>query len=101
MPSRLRSFFTSPALRRRLLLAGLAGLAVWLLLLDSHSILKRAQYARERSALQEEVARLRDANEVLEARIRAGLTDDVVEEIAREQYGMRRAGETVYPVEEL
>jgi len=99
MLHRLNALITSPVLRRRLIVAGLLVLGVWIGFLDSHSILKRVQYAQERSSLQAEVEQLRQANEELEVRISRGLTDEVVEEVAREDYGMRRAGETVYPVE--
>lgn len=95
----MRGRLLSPALRRRLLAAVLVALAVWVLLLDSHSVLRRVQLAQERRALHAEVEQLRERNEALRARIRAGVTDELVEEIAREQYGMRRPGETVYPVE--
>jgi len=79
------------------LVLGLA--AVWVLFLDSHSVLKRVQMAHERRTLHAEVVELREQNAELEGRLRSGITDSVVEEVAREQYGMRRAGETVYPVE--
>jgi cell division protein FtsB len=99
MRDRLRSLFTSPRWRGRLIVALLAGLALWVAFLDSHSLLKRAQYAQERKTLRAEVETLREANETFEARLASGLTDEIVETVAREQYGMRRPGETVYPVE--
>lgn len=45
----------------------------------------------ENEQLRETVARL-------EAELERGLTDEEIERIAREQYGMRREGETVYPL---
>jgi hypothetical protein len=41
-----------PRLRRRLILLGLIGLAIWVVLLDSHSVLRRVAYARELAALE-------------------------------------------------
>jgi cell division protein FtsB len=100
MANPLQALFARPALRRRVIVGGVAFLALWLLFLDGHSVLKRVQYVNERSALLEEIRELREVNEALEARLDAGLSDELVETVAREQYGMRRAGETVYPVEE-
>jgi cell division protein FtsB len=100
MANPLQALLARPALRRRVIIAGVAFLAVWLLFLDGHSFLKRVQYANERSALLEEIRELQQVNEALEARLGEGLSDELVEKVAREQYGMRRAGETVFPIEE-
>lgn len=98
MPDRLRAFAAClPA--RRLLVAALVLAVVWVVFLDSHSLLRRGQLMRERAVLQAEIEQLRAENEVLEDRIERGLSNEVIEQVAREQYGMRRAGETVYPVE--
>jgi cell division protein FtsB len=90
--------FARPGLRRKLVVLGLAALAVWVGLLDSHSVWRRVAYYRELSGLTDENARLRAENDALAAQVRAGLSPATVEEVAREQYGMRRPGETVYPV---
>jgi cell division protein FtsB len=60
---------------------------------------RRISYARELRALTTENRELERANAAMQARIDAGLTPATVERVAREQYGMRRPGETVYPVE--
>jgi cell division protein FtsB len=92
------SSFVQPAWRRRLLYVGL-GLAVgWLAFFDSHSLLRRVTYAHRLHTLQAENARLQAENEALQARLAAGLSPALVERVAREQYGMRRPGETVYRV---
>ncbi len=93
------SLLSSPRFRRRLVLVGLAVLVGWLAFFDSHSLLRRARYHHELSRLTEENERLRVENAALAERVRAGLSDATVEEVAREQYGMRRPGETVYRVE--
>lgn len=95
----LPSIASGRAITRRLLLAGIVLLAAWLLFFDSHSIMKRVQWHRE-------YVRLNAANVALEEKIdrvsedleKVG-SDEVVEKIAREQYGMRRPGETVYPLQ--
>ncbi|MEM1042776.1 MAG: septum formation initiator family protein [Bacteroidota bacterium] len=86
--------------RRGLLLLGLAVAAVWFAFFDSHSLVQRVRYYAEAQALAAENTRLQEANRALERDLDAGLSDEVVEQVAREQYGMRRPGETVYPVKE-
>lgn len=99
MPARIPQVFATPRLRRWLLLTALAVGAVWFLFFDSHSLLRRGQYYAEARALAEENAELQAQIDRLDAQLDAGLSDEIVETVAREQYGMRRAGETVYPVE--
>ena len=84
--------------RSRLALGALAALAVWVAFFDSHSVLRRAGYARDLDRLQAENETMASANAATQARIERGLDDATVEEVAREQYGMRRPGETVYRV---
>ena len=86
-------------LRFRLVVAGLLALAGWVLFFDSHSVMRRAGYARELSRLSVENARLQAENEALAHQLDAGLNAEIVERVAREQYGMRRPGERVYRVE--
>lgn len=71
---------------------------LWLAFFDSHSVLRRTIYASELGNLRKENEALRAENKALNERIDAGLTPGVAETIAREQYGMRRPGETVYRV---
>lgn len=75
----------------------LAGL--WITFFDSHSLVKRVRWNQEVARLTEENKALRQEIEVLEERLAEPLSDDVIEKIAREEYGMRRPGETVYRVE--
>ena len=88
----------SRRLRSRLIAAGLTALAVWVAFFDSHSLLRRAQYATELDRITEENAAMTAAYAALGARIERGLDAETVEGVAREQYGMRRPGETVYRV---
>lgn len=99
MSNRLSQFLTSAALRRRLLVLGLVVAGVWFALFDSHSLMRRVQYYREYRTLAAENAQLQAEIDDLERRVSTEPSDEVVEEVAREQYGMRRPGETVYPVE--
>ncbi len=88
------------SLRKRTLLIALLALGLWLLFFDSHSVLRRVQWHHEHQALLEENARLEAEIATLEAQMQALDSDLVIERIAREQYGMRRPGETVYRVVE-
>ncbi len=90
----------SPARKssRYLLLAGIVLLLLWLLFFDSHSIIKRWRWHRELTALREENAQLEQRIQELEEMLKTPLSDEEVERIAREQYGMHRPDETVYRV---
>lgn len=89
----------SKRLRRRAILVGLVGLALWVAFFDSHSVFRRMSYARELDRLTVENRQLEADNTALAARLEAGLDDATLERVAREEYGMRRPGERVYRVE--
>ena len=87
----------------RRLTIGLAAallLAIWIGFFDSHSLQKRIVWASELEALEEENVQLRARIQELEASLEAGVTDEDIARIARENFGMQRPGETVYRVEE-
>ncbi len=87
--------------RRRILLAAIALVALlWVAFFDSHSLLTRHRIAQERDRLIEENTALRARIEQLEADLKRVDSDEVVERVAREQYGMRKDGETVHRVEQ-
>lgn len=87
--------------RRRLLLVGAAALVIWLLFFDSHSVWKRVAWHHELSELREENAALRHRIDELETRLDEEPTDEEIEQLAREKYGMRRPDETVYRVQRV
>ena len=80
------------------MLVGTGALVLWVAFFDSHSLLRRAGYARELDRLTTENGAMAADNVATQARITRGLDDATAEEVAREQYGMRRPGETVYRV---
>ncbi len=84
--------------RRRVLIVGAVALGLWVAFLDSHSLVRRALYARDLGRIEVENETLRRENADLQASIDADLDLETVEKVAREQYGMRRPGETVYRV---
>lgn len=86
--------------RRRLLLAAIALIALlWVAFFDSHSLLTRYRITQERDRLLEENAALKARIEQLEADLERVDSDEMVERVAREQYGMRKEGETIHRVE--
>jgi cell division protein FtsB len=84
---------------RWLLAIGAALVLVWVAFFDSHSLIKRIRWHHEHEHLSAENERLRQQIETLQYKLQQPLSDDVVERIAREAYGMRRPNETVYPIE--
>ena len=90
--------------RRRLFRPVLAAVlvvgALWVAFFDSHSLARRLGWHAEQARLSEENEALRRDIERLEAGLAVPISDELIEQIAREQYGMRRPGETIYRVEE-
>ena len=74
--------------------------ALWFTFFDSHSLVKRVRWHQEVARLTEENGALRQEIEALEERLAEPISDEVIEKIAREEYGMRRPGETVYRVKQ-
>ena len=91
LPARLRP-------TRRWLWAVALALGVWVVFLDSHSLLERAQMHAELGRIERQNVALEAHIAELEAQVEAAPLDETIERIAREQYGMRRPGETVYRV---
>ena len=87
-------------LRRPIVVTVLLLGALWFTFFDSYSLVKRVRWHQEHTHLSAENEHLRREVDVLEERLKNPLPDEVIEKIAREQYGMRRPGETVYRVEQ-
>lgn len=75
-----------------------AGLLIWLAFFDSHSLMSRVKWYSEYKSLESQNDQLRSDITFLEGELSKGLSNEAVEKIAREQYGMKRESETVYPV---
>lgn len=76
----------------------LTGALVWVAFFDSHSLLKRYSWHQELQSLKTENARLRSEIRRFQKKLDRPLPDSVVERIARQEYGMKRPGETIYRV---
>ncbi|MCS3611433.1 FtsB family cell division protein [Salinibacter ruber] len=77
----------------------LGGVLVWVAFFDSHSLWQRYRWLQELEATARENADLRAEIERLRSQLDRPLSDSLVERIAREEYGMKRPGETIYRVE--
>jgi cell division protein FtsB len=77
----------------------LAGVIVWVLFFDSHSVLQRYYWQQELEATKQENAHLRTQIERLRTKLDRPLSDSAVKRIAREEYGMKRPGETIHRFE--
>ncbi len=76
-------------------------LVIWFGFLDTYSLWTRYQLHRRKEALIEKTAELKQKTRMLDEKIRNLKNNpQLIEKIAREKYGMRRKGETVYRVEE-
>lgn len=96
MIDRVRDFLST---HRRVIWVAAAGVVViWVTFIDSHSLLRRMNWHREAESLKAQNEALRQEIEELEQELERDLTDEEIERIAREQYGMQREGETVHPV---
>ncbi|MBE2186538.1 MAG: septum formation initiator family protein [Rhodothermales bacterium] len=72
------------------------GAFAWVAFFDTHSLMNRVRWSRELTRMEAENARLTAENARIEDEIAHADEPEVVERVAREQYGMRRPGETVY-----
>ncbi len=85
--------------KRRLLVLGLLFLFVWVLLFDSHSMLNRFLWYREANEIEVQNQELREESRQIRTEIDKAGEPQAIERVARESYGMRKDGETVYRVE--
>ncbi len=99
MLTRLLNLVRLGPLRKRIGLIIFVSIAVWISFFDSHSLLRRYSWNREANQLEIENAAMRVEIEDLNARLQEGLSDEMVEKIAREEYGMQRPGDTTYRFE--
>lgn len=88
--------------KRSFLLSVLAlFLVIWFGFFDTYSLWTRFQLERDKRDLVRRSEQLVSETEILKKRIEALRNDPaLLERIAREAYGMRRPGETVYRIRE-
>lgn len=77
-------------------------LFVWFAFIDTYSIWTRIQLNNQMNDLQEKKQELQEETHILREKIEDLKTDpNLLERIAREEYGMKREGETVYKIKEV
>lgn len=86
--------------KRSVLIATLIGfLAIWFLFIDTYSLTTRVQFEMRKGELSEKTEQLHEQTEELREKIgNLESNPDLLEKIAREEYGMRKPGETVYRI---
>lgn len=72
---------------------------IWFGFVDSYSLLTRVELSNQKTDLKEKIEQLNASTEVLKSKIDHLHQDaQLLEKIAREEYGMRKPGETVYKI---
>ncbi len=76
-------------------------LVIWFGFLDTYSLWSRHELSQKKEDLIEKTAELKQQTKQLDQKIDDLKNNpELIEKIAREEYGMRRKGETVYRVKE-
>lgn len=85
---------------KSLLISLLAGcIVIWFLFFDTYSLLTKIQLENQKKELIERTAEYQDRAAELEKKIEdLENNPDLIEKIAREDYGMKKPDETVYKV---
>lgn len=97
----MKTDFLNPLRWKRsfLISALIAFMALWFLFIDTYSLLTKYQLDSKKEDLIERTAELERKTAELEQKIKELENNpDLLEKIAREEYGMRKPGETVYRV---
>ena len=86
-------------IRRLLVAVVIVAAGVWILFFDTYSIRSHRMWKSERDRLKVENAELRQEIARLRDELSQPPTDESIEKVAREEYGMRRPDDVVYRVE--
>lgn len=98
---RLPKLLSNQAFRKKAIWIAFGLVFIWVGFFDSHSIYKRLSWHREAQLIEAENLELQREIERLDRQLEVDVSDEIIEQLAREQYGMRKEGETVYPIKEL
>lgn len=75
---------------------------VWFTFIDTYSIWTRIELGLRKTELKEKKRELKTETLILKRKIKDLKTDPfLLERIAREEYGMKKEGETVYKIKEV
>ncbi len=97
----MKTHYLNPLRWKRSILAGtLVGfIAIWFLFIDTYSVFTRVQLNFKKDELIEKTEDYRQQTAELEKKIEELKKDpDLLEKIAREEYGMRKPDEKVYRI---
>lgn len=89
--------------RKSFLILILGGfLLIWFTFIDTYSVWTRIELHQRKDELKEKKEKLKEETVILKERIENLKTDPfLLERIAREEYGMKKEGETVYKIKEV
>ncbi|HET6527956.1 MAG TPA: septum formation initiator family protein [Balneolaceae bacterium] len=89
--------------RKSFLLLILGGfIFIWFAFIDTYSIWTRIELSQRKDNLKAKTEKLKAETVVLKQKIKDLENDpDLIKRIAREKYGMKREGETVYKIKEI
>lgn len=77
-------------------------IVIWFTFIDTYSIWTRIELNQQKTELKEKKERLKNETQALKQKIQDLETDPfLLERIAREEYGMKKEGETVYKIKEV
>ena len=83
------------------ILLGLLGLVIviWVLFIDVYSLKTRWELGQQKKELIQKTEELKNESEILEQNIQnLKKNPNLIEKIAREEYGMKKPGERVYKI---
>tara|TARA_B100000282_G_C31663227_1_gene458551 strand:- start:162 stop:467 length:306 start_codon:yes stop_codon:yes gene_type:complete len=83
------------------ILLGLLGLVIviWFLFIDVYSLKTRWELGQQKKVLIQKTEELKNESEILEQNIQnLKKNPNLIEKIAREEYGMKKPGERVYKI---
>lgn len=89
--------------RKSFLLIILGGfIIVWFAFIDTYSLWTRIELLQRKTDLKEKKEKLKAETKVLKSKIKDLQNDPfLLERIAREEYGMKKEGETIYKIKEV
>lgn len=77
-------------------------MVIWFTFIDTYSIWARIQLSQRKAELKAKKEQLKSETRLLKKKIENLKTDPfLLERIAREEYGMKKEGETVYKIKEV
>jgi len=75
---------------------------IWFTFIDTYSIWTRVELSQRKADLKQKTQKLKADTQILKQKIEDLQTDPfLLERIAREEYGMKKEGETVYKIKEI